>query len=276
MGTFTDKVAVITGAASGIGFALSQELCRRGARVIMSDIQEDLLEKAAAGLNSQGFDVRTLPLDVTDDQAFKAMIDRAISEKGRLDYIFNNAGIAVGGEVQDCEVEDWRKVLEVNLFGVIHGTVHAYKAMLKQGFGHIVNIASIEGLTPFPCTVSYVTSKYGVVGLTNGLRVEASSLGIDVSVVCPGFIQTSIFETSKVVNIDRQNLLKNLPMNFSISAEECARRICNGVEKKKAFIVVTGFAKVLWAIGRISPSLLIWLVGRDYAKTRKDVRLQSA
>jgi short-subunit dehydrogenase len=233
------------------------------------------VEQVADSLTKNNFNAKAIYLDVTDQDAFKKLIDDTVSENGRLDYIFNNAGIAIAGEVRDVSVEDWRKVLDVNLFGVIHGTVRAYKVMVKQGFGHIVNIASLEGLMPFPVTVSYVTSKYGVVGLSNGLRVEGSSLGIKVSVVCPGFIQTPIFDVSPVVNVDRQNLLKYLPMNFSISADKCAQRILKGVERNKAIIVVTGLAKIYWILGRISPSLLIWLVSKDYSRNRNKIRMAS-
>ena len=171
MEKFKDSVAIVTGAASGIGRALGQELARRGALVIMADIQRDLLEEAVGSITQAGHKAEAVTLDVTDFQAVKALVENTAARQGRLDYIFNNAGIAVGGEVRDVSIDDWRDVLDVNLFGVVNGVAAAYPLMVDQGYGHIINTASIEGLIPFPGTVSYVASKYAVVGLSNALRV---------------------------------------------------------------------------------------------------------
>ena len=193
---------------------------------------------------------------------------------GGLDYIFNNAGIGIGGEVRDCSIDDWRSVLNVNLFGVVNGVAAAYPLMVKQGYGHIINTASIEGLIPFPGTVSYVASKYGVVGLSNALRVEGADLGVKVSVVCPGYIKTPIFYTSKLIKIDREKMLKSLPERFGITPEECALVILRGVEGNKAIIVVTGFARVLWWLHRINPGLIISMMKRNIKKARKEMRIE--
>jgi len=165
-------------------------------------------------------------------------------------------------------------VLAVNLYGVVNGVASAYPVMVEQGFGHIINTASIEGLIPFPATVSYAATKYGVVGMSHSLRVEGADLGVKVSVVCPGYIKTAIFETSKMIKIDRQKMLAELPDRFGISPEECAQVILRGVERNKATIVVTGFAKVLWLIHRISPNLIIWLMKKRLRKSRAEIRIE--
>ena len=274
MGIFQDKIAIVTGSASGIGRALGEELARRGAIVVMADVQTKQLEEVVDSITSSGHRVKAVMLDVADFDAVKALVDDTVKEYGRLDYIFNNAGIAIGGEVRDCSIDDWRKVIEVDLYGVVHGVHAAYPIMVEQGFGHIINTASIEGLVPFPGTISYVASKYGVVGLSNALRVEGADLGVKVSVVCPGYIKTAIFHTSKMIKIDRQKILESLPERLGITPEECASVILRGVERNKATIVVTGMAKVLWILQRICPGLILWMMRRNIKKGRKETRIE--
>ncbi len=274
MSQFKDKVAIVTGAASGIGRALSQELARRGASVILADVNPSPVEEAAETITKAGHKAETLVLDVSDYDAVEKMVADTMARYGRLDYLFNNAGIAVGGEVRDCSIDDFRNVINVNLFGVVNGVAAAYPLMVKQGYGHIINTASLEGLIPFPATVSYVASKYGVVGLSNALRIEGTDLGVKVSVVCPGYIKTPIFQTSKMIKIDREKMLKSLPERFGITSEACAQIILRGVQRNKAIIVVTGFAKVLWALQRISPAVIRWMMRRDLRKSRKVMRIE--
>ena len=265
---FKGKVAIITGAGSGIGKALAEELAQRGAHVVISDINSERIEKVAEGVAQLDGKVTILTLDVSDYHAVKKMIDDTVAAHGRIDYIFNNAGIAVAGPAKDFLIDDWRKVIDINLYGVVYGVAVAYPIMVKQGFGHIINIASIEGLAPFCATASYVTSKYGVVGLSSALRIEGAEHGIKVSVVCPGYVRTAIFTDSKNINIDRQNL-QGPPDWIGVTPEECAKMILRGVERNEAFIVVTFFAKFLWVLNRINPDLFIRIMQREYSKARK-------
>jgi len=274
MTIFKDKIAIVTGGASGIGRALGAEQARRGATVVMADLQAGPLKESVSALGNAGLKAFAVTLDVRDFEAVKAMVEETVVRYGRLDYIFNNAGIAVGGEVRDCAIDDWRDVLNVNLMGVINGVASAYPVMVKQGFGHIINTASLEGLVPFPGTVSYVASKYGVVGLSNALRIEGADLGVRVSVVCPGYIKTPIFETSKMINLDRRKVLEALPERFGITPEECSRRILRGVARNRAIIVVTGLARVLWVVHRICPGLLSRLMVRELRKSRATIRIE--
>ena len=273
MPQFKGKVAIVTGAASGIGYALSQELARRGTSVSLADINRSLVEEAAGTITTADNKVETFVLDVSDFNAVEKMVADTVSRYGRLDYLFNNAGIAVGGEVRDCSIDDFRNVINVNLFGVANGVAAAYPHMVKQGYGHIINTASIEGLIPFPGTVSYVASKYAVVGLSNALRIEGADLGVKVSVVCPGYIKTPIFQNCKVINIDREKMLKSLPDRLGITPEACAQIILRGVQRNKAIIMVTGFAKVLWALQRISPAVIRWMMQQKSRESRKEMRI---
>jgi NADP-dependent 3-hydroxy acid dehydrogenase YdfG len=273
MNHYKDRVSIVTGAASGIGRALAEELARRGAIVIMADINGQPLNTIVGSIAASGHQAEARMVDVSNYGAVAKLVTDTVAQHGRLDYMFNNAGIAVGGEVRDCAIDDWRQVLNVNLHGVIHGVDAAYPIMVKQGVGHIINTASIEGLLPFPGAVSYVASKFGVVGLSNALRIEGKDLGVKVSVVCPGYIKTAIFQSSKLIKMDREKMLDSLPERLGITPEECASLILRGVERNKAMIVVTRFAKVLWLLQRISPGLIRWLMGRNLKKSRREIRI---
>jgi short-subunit dehydrogenase len=266
---FRDKVVVITGAGSGIGRALAEELARRGAILSICDVRADRVEEVVEGIHQAGGRATGTAMDVTRYEAKKDWIETTAKANGRIDYVFNNAGIGVIGAALDMAIADWRRVLDVNLLGVVHGSTVAYAIMAKQGFGHIVNIASIEGLVPLPVSASYVTSKFAVVGLSGALRIEGADLGVKVSVVCPGYVKTAIFKDSKIVNGDKDKLLRLLPARLGLSPETCAKRILRGVEKNKACIVVNWGARILWWIQRISPDVVTWLMQRAFRRSRK-------
>ena len=273
MNSLKDRVSIVTGAGSGIGRALAEELARREALVILADINDQAVNAVAVSITASGYQAEARPVDVANFDEVAKLVTDTVARHGRLDFMFNNAGIAVGGEVRDCAIDDWRRVLDVNLHGVINGIDSAYPIMVRQGFGHIINTASIEGLLPFPGSASYVASKFGVVGLSNALRIEGEDLGVKVSVVCPGYVKTAIFRSSKLIKIDREKLLDSLPERLGITPEKCAAVILRGVERNKAIIVVTGFAKILWLLQRISPGLIRWMMGRNLKKSRREIRI---
>ncbi len=275
MKKYQNSVSVVTGAASGIGKALCRELAQRGSLVIATDVNEDALRQSIPEITAQGGRARAAALNVTDHDAFDKLIADTARQEGRLDYLFNNAGIAAGGEIRDTSVADWRKILDVNLFGVIHGSLSAYKLMTNQGFGHIINLSSVEGLVPFPSTASYVASKFAVMGLSQSMWVEGRDLGVKVSVVCPGFIKTPIFDTSEKINLDPEKWKAAISAyeRFGISPEKCAREIIKGVAKDKAIIPVTGMTRVMWWVARLSPTLMMKFALKDYRRWRNGIRL---
>ncbi|MBL4633955.1 MAG: SDR family NAD(P)-dependent oxidoreductase [Kofleriaceae bacterium] len=248
---FTNKVVIITGAASGIGLALSKELHKRGAEVVLADVQQAPLLRAAETLGC-----RSVVVDVCDADAMRDMVQQEVSHHGRLDYIFNNAGILVSGKVKDTPLSDWKRVFDVNVHGVINGIDAAYPVFIEQGFGHIVNTASIAGLIPCPGLVAYSASKHAVVGLSTGLREEAERYGVKVSVVCPGFVKTNIVENGLSRGHVSENLAKSVPWT---DVGDCARDILKGVAKNKAIIVVTRHGKILTNINRLAPTSSAWL-----------------
>jgi NAD(P)-dependent dehydrogenase (short-subunit alcohol dehydrogenase family) len=188
--TFDGAVALVTGGASGIGRALGEALARRGGRVVLADRQGDLAQEVAARIRANGGQAAAEELDVTDFPATSRLVEGTFRGAGRLDYLFNNAGVGVVGEARLYALEDWYRVLDVNLRGVIHGVQAAYPVMLRQGFGHLLNTASFAGLFPSPLVVGYCATKHAVVGLSTSLRIEAAASGVRVSVLCPGPVRT--------------------------------------------------------------------------------------
>src|SRR5437763_50829 len=164
------RVAFVTGGASGIGRAISGALVARGDRVVVSDINASGAAAVARELEARGPGSATsVGLDVADPRGFEQAVAAAHAEHGRLDLLFNNAGIGVGGPVEELALAHWERTIDVNLRGVMHGVRAAYPLMIEQGFGHIVNTASLAGLLPFPFGVPYAMTKHAVVGLSVSL-----------------------------------------------------------------------------------------------------------
>lgn len=255
-GPFQDAVAVVTGGASGIGKALSEELGRRGARVVVTDLQEEGARAVAEGILKAGGCASASALDVRDAAAFERLLDDTVAAHGRLDYLFNNAGLAAVGEAQSLPLEHWRRVMDVNLWGVIHGATAAYARMVRQGSGHIVNVASLAGIGGMALGSPYATSKFGVVGLSLTLRAEGADLGIKVSAVCPGYIKSAIFENSTYVDATQKGTVALIPFKF-VEVDVAARKILRGVERNQPLIVFPFYARLLWWLTRLRPQIAV-------------------
>lgn len=252
---FQRAVAVVTGGASGIGLGLVRALADAGAMVAVVDLK--LADALRVCSDIGNTNLRPYGVDVADAAAVENMIASVCAEWGRIDYLFNNAGIGMAGALADTSMADWKRMLDVNLWGVINGVQAAYPRMLAQGSGHIVNTASGAGLGPRPFMVPYATSKHAVVGLSTSLRAEAAALGVKVSVLCPGNIASNMIASTTYKKLDGERLVKSIPFK-PISADECARRILKGVLTNKAIIPVQWIAFAEWWVYRISPSLYAW------------------
>lgn len=220
---FEGKICIVTGGTSGIGYAVSEALLKRGAVVYLVGIPEESVEAARAQLTD--FDnARFAVVDVTNYDDVQKVVDNAVAENGRLDYMFNNAGIGGTVPFETVTLEMWKKIIDINLWGVIHGVHAAFPVMMKQGCGHIVNTASIAGVVPIPYQATYCTTKYAVTGLTEALRYEHAHRGIAFSTVCPSNVATPIFGDAE-------------PPKDAISPEVAAEYILAGVERKEGIIV---------------------------------------
>jgi NAD(P)-dependent dehydrogenase (short-subunit alcohol dehydrogenase family) len=260
---FENAVAIVTGGASGIGRALGEQLAKRGAEVILGDLQIQLAKDVAAEIQAAGGRATAAELDVTDFSAVESLVQQVADRAGRLDYMFNNAGIGVFGEARQHTREDWERVVDVNLRGVIYGVHAAYGVMLDQGFGHIVNTSSMAGLTVTPMLASYAATKYAVVGLSKALRIEAARWGIRVSVLCPGAVRTPILEGGKHGKMLikwpaglQERVFKRLrPMDPTVFAD----KVLTAVAKNRAIIIVPSRWRLIWWLHRLSPSLAMAL-----------------
>lgn len=271
---YQDLITIITGGASGIGRALCEELARRGATVVVADMNLPGAEAVARAIAAAGGTAFAACLDVRDAAAVRALVDDVVKRHGRLDLIFNNAGIGVGGELHEVSLEHWRTAIEVNFMGVVHGVAAAYPVMLRQGAGQIVNIASLAGLIPSPGLGPYAATKGAIVSLTNALRVEGKAWGVRANVVCPGFVDTAIFENAVGVKLEKEELLDKLGMPI-MPASEAALAILRGTERNQGMIVFPRSARLLWRLTRLTPWLLgplqQWMVRRLRSVRRQPV-----
>jgi len=272
---FNGAAAIVTGGASGIGRALAEELAKRGCEVVLADLQIELAQEVASKINGSGGRAEAAKVDVTDFTAMENLVRETVKRTGRLDYMFNNAGIGIGGNVCHYCIDDWKYILDVNLNGVVNGVQAAYRVMVEQGFGHIVNTASMAGLMPMAGAVSYATTKHAVVGLSKSLRAEAAPSGIRVSVLCPGVIRTPILEGGKYGRMlmeippekQRQMWEKCRPM----APDLFARKAIDSVAGNKAIIVVPSWWKLFWWINRIFPSLGIFLARKSFEDMQREL-----
>jgi NAD(P)-dependent dehydrogenase (short-subunit alcohol dehydrogenase family) len=261
---FEGKVAIVTGAASGIGRALAGALARRGATVVLADIDE-AGAKAAADALAAGPPGRAsgVGLDVTDAGAVAEVVQRTAADHGHLDFMFNNAGVGVAGEVREMTLAHWERAIDVNLRGVVHGVVAAYPVMVRQGHGHIVNTASLAGLVPSPMLTPYGMTKHAVVGLSTSLRMEAAGHGVRVSVVCPGVIDTPLLDKGNPPDLppmssvpDGRRLLTEV-IGHAYPAPSLAEDVLRGVAANRALIVTPRHARMAWRVYRLLPRLVI-------------------
>jgi NADP-dependent 3-hydroxy acid dehydrogenase YdfG len=270
------KIAFITGGASGIGAALATKLADMGAEVWIADRQVGPAEELAQRLHSVGGKAHAIELDVRSYPSFERAVAEAVQQSGRIDYLFNNAGIGVGGEVDSYTHDDWNDVFDVNLRGVVHGIQAVYPIMIKQRSGHIVNTASMAGLITTVSQASYAASKHAIVAISKTLRLEAERHGVQVSVLCPGVVQTPII-TGGVYgrnnSVSDENLLKSAETLRPIAPEKFAERTLRAVLRGDAIIVVPAWWKALWYLERLSPALSMRAVKMTMLKRIREVHI---
>jgi NAD(P)-dependent dehydrogenase (short-subunit alcohol dehydrogenase family) len=238
---FEGKIAIVTGGTSGIGYAVSEELLKRGATVWVIGSRKESVDKAKAVLAAYK-NARFAAVDVTVADRVKKMIDTCVAESGRLDYLFNNAGIGMTHPSTRLTLEMWKKAVDLNLWGVIYGVHYALPVMLAQGSGHIVNTSSVAGIIAPPSQAVYCATKYAVTGMTEALRYEFFEKGVLFSTVCPANVATAIFGKA------------DIPKE-AIPADEAARIILDGVEKKENIIIFPEYAKKMYERFLAGPGL---------------------
>jgi NAD(P)-dependent dehydrogenase (short-subunit alcohol dehydrogenase family) len=238
---FRGKGCVVTGAASGIGFAVTEALLEADAVVFMADRDTEMLSSAVEHLGNFADRVYSVSVDVTNQEQVQHMVAYAASRHGRVDVLFNNAGIGGTMQISEATLEHWRRIIDINLWGVIYGIHAALPIMRRQGEGHIVNTASLAGLIPVPFQALYNATKYAVVGLSESLRFELEDEGIHFSVICPGAVVSRIWGTPII-----GERLEAKPPADAIPAAEAAKTILADVANKKGIITLPESARSLW------------------------------
>ncbi len=259
MKIFKDKTAIVTGGASGIGQALCRKLGEYGAIVTVADINEIGARETAKQITARGGRAKAVRLDVTRQGDIVKLFRTAAEKHGSLDYVFNNAGISIIGDERDKTWKDWERIININFNGVLWGTIAAYEIMSKQRSGHIINTSSMAGFVPAPTQAAYGCTKHAIVGLSVSLRIEAADLGVKVSVVCPGVVDTPHFDNAAMIKVAKEEVMKSMPEFIRADAGSAAMVILRGVKKNRPYIIFPFHSRAAWWIGRILPTALdIW------------------
>lgn len=261
MKNFTDKVAAITGAGSGMGRSLAVLLSKRGCHLALSDVNEAGLAETVRLVADSGVKVTSQRLDVANKDDVFAWADKVVADHGKVNLIFNNAGVALGSAVDGGSYEDFEWLMNINFWGVVHGT-KAFLPYLKQaGEGHIINTSSLFGLIAVPSQSAYNASKFAVRGFTEALRQELELENVNVSAtsVHPGGIKTNI---AKAARMDKSVESIGMSVNstakfeklFRTTADDAAAQMIRAVEKNQRRLLIGNDAKVLDLMARILPS----------------------
>jgi NADP-dependent 3-hydroxy acid dehydrogenase YdfG len=255
---FDGKVAVVTGAGSGIGQALAIELGRSGAKLAISDVDTDGLAATEERLTAIGAPVRVDRLDVTEREAFQLYADAVKDHFGLVNQVYNNAGISFMGSIEASQFKDIERVMDVDYWGVVNGTKVFLPHLIASGDGHVINVSSVFGLLAVPGQGAYNAAKFAVRGFTEALRQEMLVAGHPVKVTCvhPGGIKTAIARNASAVEgLDQEELAKFFDKRLASTApQKAARVILDAVRKNKPRVLVGNDAKALDLLARVTGS----------------------
>jgi NAD(P)-dependent dehydrogenase (short-subunit alcohol dehydrogenase family) len=255
---FDGKVAAITGAGSGIGRALAINLAGQGAHLALSDIDEVGLAETVAACEGRGVKVTSQRLDVADRDAVFAWADTVASEHGQVNLIFNNAGVALAAAIDSMSYEDFSWLMNINFWGVVHGTQAFLPHLKATGDGHIVNVSSVFGLVSIPSQSAYNAAKFAVRGFTDALRIEldAEKCGVSSTTVHPGGIKTNIVKNMRVYDEDPADLVTQFNRVAKTTPKRAAREILRAVRANRRRALIGYDANVIDFLARLPGSFL--------------------
>jgi NAD(P)-dependent dehydrogenase (short-subunit alcohol dehydrogenase family) len=251
------RTVLVTGAAGGIGLATAMAFAREGARLVLVDVDGDRLEEAEAELLALGTECRTYTVDVSSEEQVRDLAARTEVAFGGLDVLVNVAGVAIGGDIADTTVDDWRWIMGVNLWGPINAIGAFLPGMLERGSGHVVNIASAGGLVAVPGLGAYCTTKFALVGLSEALYQEARERNVSVTVVCPGLTNTGMYERIRYRGVSREKAVRLFARIVSrcMPAEKTGELIVRAVQRDRFLLVTTAHGRLGYLAKRLSPGL---------------------
>lgn len=265
------KLAVVTGAASGIGRELALALASEKCDLVLVDIDAGGLEETCSRVQAMGRDCRTFITDVSRYQDVKVMADRVIADFGGIDILANVAGVCVFADVVDTPIEDWERLMGVNLWGPVH-TIHCFlPSMIERRRGHILNVSSGGGLFGLIGLGAYCTTKFGLVGLSEVLEQELRNQGVGVTVVCPGGVNTEILDNIRFYGYSRERLVRFVRsvIKHGMSGEQLAELTVRAVKRNTFLVAPSVFVRFHYYVKRISPYLFRQVVrpGRKLLRT---------
>ncbi|MBX7256454.1 MAG: SDR family NAD(P)-dependent oxidoreductase [Candidatus Hydrogenedentes bacterium] len=272
------KVALVTGAASGIGRATALALAQEGARIIICDVNDEGLSALRTELSAISECLLAERVDVADFEQMRAFADRVHELVPCVDILVNNAGVAVIGDILTTTMDDWKWLLGINLWGTIHGCHLFAPKMAEHGHGgHIVNVSSMLGYVATPFTTAYVTSKFGSFGLGLSMRADLQPYGIGVSIICPGVVKTNILQATRirgVVEHERaRDRVEKTYAKRNFGPERVARAIVRAIHRNQAIVPVTIESRLLYYLNRLCPAAVRALVGFSAERLKGELTL---
>jgi NADP-dependent 3-hydroxy acid dehydrogenase YdfG len=259
MKTFTDRVAAVTGAASGIGRALAANLAAKGCHLAICDLNQEGLQETANLVGNQNVKITAHLVDVANRDQVYRYADEVVKEHGKANIVINNAGVALGDSIEDVSYEDFEWIVNINFWGVVYGTKAFLPYLKREPEGHIVNISSINGILTNPFNGPYCATKFAVRGFTETLRQELHDTSIGVTVVHPGGIKTDIVRNARFrkhaqLNMSQEDLVAVYDEKlFRTTADDAARTIIAGIENNKQRVLIGGDARLLDRLARLLP-----------------------
>jgi NAD(P)-dependent dehydrogenase (short-subunit alcohol dehydrogenase family) len=269
------KIALVTGAASGIGRETALAFGRNGADLVICDLDEAGLKDTEAALRGLGRDVLACRVDVADREEMRGFAEETSARVGVVDILMNNAGVGLGASFLDTSLEDWDRILGINLLGVVHGCHYFVPKMVERGIGgHVVNVSSAAGYLPAEALSAYVTTKYAVLGLTESLRGELRRHRIGVTAICPGIIDTPITRSSPLrgkygAEGQREEMVEAYRKR-GYGPERVARNVLKAIRRNRGIAPVSLEAWIAWYAKRLSPALVSRLM--SWAEQRRFAR----
>jgi len=281
------KNCLLTGAASGIGRALAFRLAKEKVNLFLVDLDMEKLEQVKQELEPMGIKVFTGRCDVSSLEDLEKLAEEVYSQLGDLDILINNAGIAAGGFVENIGLDDWKRVLDINLWSIIYSINVFLPHMLERGEGYIVNTGSGAGIVGLPNHIPYVTSKFAVVGISEALYAELSGKGIDISVICPTIIKTNIIDRSPIAappeylekiesEQEKQEKLEEFRKVFweiytrkATNVDQAANSYVKGLKKRKLYIFDKSLVPFVQFIKGISQALYMRVLRREGRQYRE-------